>query len=254
MFGGKYNPERWIGLAMAILGIFYLGYFWPQQNVLKRPATLFSGAEHGKHNPLNPLENRLDNTSSEIQELSKSLPESDLSSLASSDTVKPDAQNGASTKPDERVSCQLLMVFDGDTLGCDINKNGKLDKPEEEIRLLGIDSPEMHYSRKNPSYHTASPHDEPFAKEASNWLGQQATGKTLYLESDLKPYDRYGRRLAYVYTSPGAKESLNEQALKTGFYQTLFLGKNRHYQTRFESALSEAQKHQLGLWKASGLK
>jgi micrococcal nuclease len=252
MFGGKYNPERWIGLALAILGIFYLGYFWPQQNVLKhRPPTLFSAEEQGKQNPPNPLENRLNDKTGDVQELSKALPEGDLSSLANAETVKaPGQYETTSEKPSERVSCHVLMVFDGDTLGCDINSNGKLNKPEEEIRLLGIDSPEMHYSRKNPSYHTANPHDEPFAKEASQWLAQQATGKTLYLESDLKPFDRYGRRLAYVYTSPSAKESLNEQALRTGFYQTLFLGKNRRYQNRFESALSEAQKHQLGLWKA----
>jgi len=246
MFGGKYNPERWIGLALAILGIFYLGYFWPQQNVLKRPATVFSVVEQGKQNPPNPLENRLNDKSGEVQELSKSLPQSDLAALAASENATTQVQS----QPSERVSCHVLMVFDGDTVGCDINNNGKLNKPEEEIRLLGIDSPEMHYSRKNPSYHTANPHDEPFAKEASQWLGQQATGKTLYLESDLKPFDRYGRRLAYVYMSPSAKESLNEQALRTGFYQTLFLGKNRRYQNRFESALSEAQKHQLGLWKA----
>jgi micrococcal nuclease len=245
MFGGKYNPERWIGLGLFILGIFYLGYFWPRQNVLRRSATIFSNSNTQKNPALSPLENRLNSSTQDIQELSKTLPQSDLSPSSLNSHSRADE----SLNSQNRVKCQVLLVFDGDTLGCDINGDGKLNKPEEEIRLLGIDSPEMHYSRKNPSYHTAHPKDEPFAKEASQWLTQQASGKEIYLETDLKPYDRYGRRLAYIYTFSTSKESLNEQALRTGYYQTLFLGKNRRYQAQFESALEEAQTHQLGLWK-----
>src|SRR6478609_2113898 len=135
MFGGKYNPERWIGLGMAILGIFYLGYFWPQQNVLKRPTSIFSTPEQGHQNPRNPLENRLDEKTGNVQELSKPFPESDLSSLLNAETVSSNSQNQDSPLNSERVSCRVLMVFDGDTVGCDINSNGKLNKPEEEIRL-----------------------------------------------------------------------------------------------------------------------
>jgi endonuclease YncB( thermonuclease family) len=72
-----------------------------------------------------------------------------------------------------RMACHVLTVYDGDTLGCDLNGNGRIERPQEEVRLLGIDTPEMHYSRKNPTYGSANPTDEPYAKEASRW------GKTM---------------------------------------------------------------------------
>lgn len=147
-----------------------------------------------------------------------------------------------------RQSCKVIRVYDGDTLGCDLNANGRIENPEELVRLLGIDSPEMHYSRKNPTYGTSNPKDSPFAKEASLWLTQQAEGKTVYLEFDRKRWDRYQRNLAYVYADPQKAISLNEQALAGGYARTLFIGQNRRYQGRFEEAQLSAQRAKKGMW------
>lgn len=153
----------------------------------------------------------------------------------------------------ERVACQVLTVYDGDTLGCDFNGDGKIQKPEEQVRMLGVDSPEMHYSRKNPTYGSANPQDETFAKEASRWLKQAAEGKTVYLEFDARKTDKYDRTLAYVFVDAkqaDAKASLNAQLLRQGYATVLFIGKNRRYETDFIAAETEARTAKKGLWAA----
>lgn len=153
----------------------------------------------------------------------------------------------------ERQVCRVLTVYDGDTLGCDFNGDGKIQKPEEQVRMLGVDSPEMHYSRKNPTYGSANPQDETFAKEASRWLKQAAEGKTVYLEFDARRVDKYDRTLAYVFgdaKQADAKASLNAQLLRQGYATVLFIGKNRRYETDFIAAETEARTAKKGLWAA----
>lgn len=155
------------------------------------------------------------------------------------------------TSEDGRQACRVLNVYDGDTIGCDLNGDGRIERPEEEVRLLGIDTPERSYSRKNHSYGTAHPTDEPYAKEASEWMERQATGKTVYLQYDLRRNDRYGRTLAFVYPSQQAKTSLNLQAIQQGYAKMLFLGKNRLYEEQFIEAEQKAQASKTGLWGLS---
>jgi len=150
--------------------------------------------------------------------------------------------------PDERQACRVLTVYDGDTIGCDLDGDGRIQKPREEIRLLGMDTPERSYSRKNPTYGTANPTDEPYAKESSAWMERQVTHKTVYLEYDLRRNDRYRRTLAFVYLSPKAGESLNLQAVKQGYASILFIGKNRLYEDQFIQAEAQARKAKRGLW------
>lgn len=156
-----------------------------------------------------------------------------------------------SSAPEDRLPCRVLVVFDGDTLGCDLNQDGELQKPQEQVRLLGIDSPEMHYSRKNATYGSRRPQDEPFAQEASRWLTRQAQGKVVYLEFDARRHDKYERTLAYVFPGTQAGVSLNERLLSLGYATTLFLGMNRRYETAFLATEAQARQQQRGLWGAS---
>lgn len=148
-----------------------------------------------------------------------------------------------------RTACRVLVVYDGDTLGCDISRNGKIERPQEEIRLLGIDTPEMHYSRKNATHDSAHPIDEPGAKVASDWLQTQVYHQTVYLELDVQSHDKYGRMLAYVYAGPNTALSFNEKLLQLGYARLLILGKNRRYEEDFRSAEDQARSEHLGLWK-----
>lgn len=164
------------------------------------------------------------------------------------ESTGPDEAASASTA---RESCRVLTVYDGDTLGCDLNRDGRIERPEEEIRLLGIDSPEMHYSKKNPTHDSAHPVDEPYAKGASAWLTHAAQGKTIYLEFDQRRSDKYGRTLAYVYEGAAQKTSLNEQALRGGYAKVLILGRNRRYEDAFMQAESQAREGGRGLWRGA---
>jgi micrococcal nuclease len=147
-----------------------------------------------------------------------------------------------------RVACQVLTVYDGDTLGCDLDQDGNIERPEEEIRLLGIDSPEMHYSRKNPTYGTEHPRDEPFAQAASQWMTRQVDHKTIYLEFDQRRRDRYRRTLAFVYLNSTDTVSVNEQELAQGLATLLFIGKNRLHEEQFQAVETKARNAKQGLW------
>lgn len=157
-------------------------------------------------------------------------------------------ENTLEAKSGQRTACRVLTVYDGDTLGCDLNGNGNIEQPEEEIRLLGIDSPEMHYSRKNPTHDTAHPEDEPFAPQASRWLEARAMKKTVHLEFDVKRHDKYERTLAYVYPAAEAPVSFNEQLLGEGLARLLFLGSNRRYERAFKAVEARARIQGKGLW------
>lgn len=161
------------------------------------------------------------------------------------------ADPASGTEQSPRTPCKVLTVYDGDTLGCDLNRNGRVDKPGEEIRLLGIDTPEMHYSRKNKTHHSAHPTNEPWAEEASAAMQSMAAGQTVYLAYDMRRTDKYGRTLAYVYSkadSP-ADDSFNQRQLSKGLATSLFLGKNRALETAFLTAENQARQSGLGLWQ-----
>jgi micrococcal nuclease len=141
-----------------------------------------------------------------------------------------------------RTPCTVLFIYDGDTLACDINQNGRLDAPSDKIRMIGIDAPEMSYSRKNHSGQ-----DQPFAKAAKNFLvGYQH--KTVYLRFDIKRSDRYERTLAYIYPSATSKVSLNETLLAQGLAKVLFLPPNTVQEGPFIATALSARRARRGLW------
>ena len=167
------------------------------------------------------------------------------------------------TAPKERPKlavCRVLFVVDGDTVGCDLNGNGRYDKPIELVRFLGVDTPEMHYSKKNPTYGTEHPEDEPFAQEASK-LTQSLIpkGQALVLEYDINRTDPRGRTLAYVYRSPGNSLDIKnldvkgmvspaEELLRCGYAEVLFFKPNiRHYQ-RYQALENHARAAGQGRW------
>jgi micrococcal nuclease len=143
----------------------------------------------------------------------------------------------------DKPTCMVLRVYDGDTLGCDVNTNGHIDGKAEHVRLLGIDAPEMAYSRKN----TTGQHQY-MAEDAKTWLEQQAMGQRIVLEQDTTPTDKYGRILAYIYL-PQQTESLNAGLLKQGLARLRFMGANRRYQAAYTQALQTAQHQKQGLWQ-----
>lgn len=153
----------------------------------------------------------------------------------------------------QRAQCRVLKVFDGDTFSCDLNGNGRMDSPQEKIRLLGIDAPETHFSAKlKRKTGEKNPKDEPYAMEARDFVAQRLAKKQVILVMDETPTDKYGRTLAFVLLNPKAdvtaENTLNGQLLKAGLVKPLFIGNNRRFEGEFNALERESRNAGRGLW------
>lgn len=125
----------------------------------------------------------------------------------------------------------VTRVVDGDTL--------KLSDGEK-VRLIGIDTPELHHPSKPVQY---------FAEEAYQYVKKLIEGQEVRLEYDFQRKDKYGRTLAYVYRSSDGL-FLNAEIVKQGygFAYTRFPFKHLD---EFRKHEQEAREKQLGLWKVT---
>lgn len=133
----------------------------------------------------------------------------------------------ASPKASQQVggssACRVTRIVDGDTIECDRRK----------IRLLLIDTPE----RKQA----------PFGRQATAVLRRLApVGGTVRLEFDVDRTDRYGRELAYVYTSDG--RFINEAIAREGYAVPLVYPPNVRHVERIRAAYEAAKAARAGLW------
>lgn len=137
-----------------------------------------------------------------------------------------------SSEPPAGDPAQVIEVRDGDTIVVEIG--GK----RENVRLLGVDTPEMNYKTGEP---------EPLALQATLFTREQAGGTTVTLASDPLNDDRdhYGRLLRYVHL-PGGK-LLNLELVRTG-YGFALLRFPLTWRERFVQAEIEARGAGRGLW------
>lgn len=133
---------------------------------------------------------------------------------------------------------EVVSVTDGDTF--QINYNGTKTK----VRLIGVDTPE--------SVHPDSKKNNEYGKQASNYTKSLLEGKTVKLEFDVLPTDKYGRLLAYVYLENG--EMLNEKLLKEGYAQVATYPPNVKYVENFKSIQKEARENKVGFWATNAFK
>jgi micrococcal nuclease len=72
-------------------------------------------------------------------------------------------------------------------------------------------------------------------------------GTTLYLERDVQPTDRYGRTLAYLWTTDG--RLVQEEILRAGWADLLTIPPNVRHTERLRSAWREARESRRGIWR-----
>jgi micrococcal nuclease len=126
-------------------------------------------------------------------------------------------------------------VVDGDTL--DLRIGGR----DERVRLIGIDTPELHTDTGVP---------ECFAVEATGFIGAElAVGSEVRLERDIVGRDDYGRLLAYVYRRVDGV-LINELVVARGYARPLTIAPNDSFSRRFVAAAAAAEAAGLGLWEA----
>lgn len=133
-------------------------------------------------------------------------------------------------------------AVDGDTLVLENN---------ERVRLIGIDTPEIHESNKLNRDAQRSGQDV----EAIKQLGRQSyeftkklvQGKRVKLEFDAERYDKYKRILAYVYLEDGT--FVNAKIIEEGYASVMTYPPNVKYADLFLKLYREARQNRRGLWK-----
>lgn len=136
----------------------------------------------------------------------------------------------------------VQRVVDGDTLKLE---NG------ERVRLIGIDTPELHESDKLQRDSQRSGQEEKIikamGKQAYEFTKNLVEGKRVRLEFDLERADRYGRLLAYVYLQDGT--FVNAEIIKQGYASLMTFAPNVKYVDLFRKLYAQARENQRGLWK-----
>ncbi|GAA0259309.1 hypothetical protein GCM10009000_090300 [Halobacterium noricense] len=147
----------------------------------------------------------------------------------------------------EELTVTVTRIVDGDTVEFEY-RNGT----QETVRLLGVDTPEVH-TANDPEEFEGVPNDDSGAGCLRNW-GHKASEfarsvladerVTISLDPNESPRDRYDRLLVYIRDDG---KSFNHQLVKQGYarvYDSDFVRNERFY-----SAESAAQRGKIGLWK-----
>jgi len=129
------------------------------------------------------------------------------------------------------------------------------------VRLIGIDTPECHYSRKLLRDSRRNGKDiatiTKLGSRAREFTKSLCLGKAVSLEYDVERRDRYGGTLAYLYLDDG--RFVNAEIVKAGYAQPMTVPPNVKHADLFLNLEREARREGRGLWKgpdmdmASGL-
>ncbi|MDP8227855.1 MAG: thermonuclease family protein [Candidatus Electryoneaceae bacterium] len=123
-------------------------------------------------------------------------------------------------------------IVDGDTVVL------LIDGKKTKVRLIGVDTPETVHPRRPVEY---------YGPEASQFMKDLLTGRSVWLEYETKRTDRYGRTLAYLYLVPDSL-FVNLEIIRLGYGRT-YTKYSFRYKDRFITAERTAQDAQLGLWR-----
>ena len=129
-------------------------------------------------------------------------------------------------------SAVVARVIDGDTVEL---ADGR------RVRYLGIDTPELR-KRVGQSWVYAP---EPFAEAAAAANRTLVEGRTVRLEYDARPYDRYNRLLAYIYVG---ETFVNAELLARGLARVLIIPPNVRHAEECEALQRQARQQRAGMW------
>lgn len=127
---------------------------------------------------------------------------------------------------------EVSRVIDGDTVEVRPRVQGT-----EDVRLIGIDTPETGGSPQGP---------QPYGEKAAEFAERRLEGREVELEFDEEKVDDYGRALAYLYLPDGTM--FNEVLLEKGYAQVATFPPNVEYLQEFGRAQKEARRNERGIW------
>lgn len=157
-----------------------------------------------------------------------------------------DSEKGIFTIPFGRsynyTDILVKRAVDGDTI---ILQTG------ERVRLIGIDTPELHESNKLYRDAERTEQDtstiQKLGRLSYEFTKNLVEGKRVSLEFDVEKYDKYDRLLAYVYLKDGT--FINAEIVKQGYASLMTIPPNVKYADLFLKLYQEARENRRGLWK-----
>jgi micrococcal nuclease len=164
--------------------------------------------------------------------------------LAHGALAGPQVQCANPPRPPTLFLGTVTRVVDGDTLQVRL-RNG----PTERVRLIGIDTPEVHQGEKLERDARQSGRSraeiQALGRRASEFTRRHLNWKEVGLEPDVRTRDRYQRLLAYVWQD---KMLFNLLIVREGYAQVLTIPPNVRYADIFLTCQREARAAGRGLW------
>lgn len=133
----------------------------------------------------------------------------------------------------ERFTVDYIKAYDGDTI------QATVDGQKQKIRLLMVDTPEMHHKEDGK---------QPYAQDAMDYTVKlMENAKKIEAVYDVGPEtDKYDRLLAYVFVDDVL---LQESLLNEGLAAVRFIHKpNNTFEDEFREIQQKAQDTKLNIW------
>ena len=147
-----------------------------------------------------------------------------------------------SGKTNKYTDILIKRAVDGDTLVLENN---------ERVRLIGIDTPEMHESSKLNRDAQRSGQDvqtiKQLGRRSYEFTKKLVEGKRVRLEFDVERFDKYKRILAYVYLADGT--FVNAKIVEEGYASLMTYPPNVKYADLFLKLYRQARENKRGLWE-----
>jgi micrococcal nuclease len=147
-------------------------------------------------------------------------------------------------RPDGLPEARVVRVVDGDTVV--VLRAGR----EERVRLIGVDTPELHPSPKLDRDAERSGRDraaiQAMGTRAAQFTQAELLARLVRIERDVQARDRYGRTLAYLWLDDG--RLFNAELVRAGYARVLTIPPNVKYAARLLALEREARRAGRGLW------
>jgi micrococcal nuclease len=151
----------------------------------------------------------------------------------------------AAAPPPSALRGRVVRVSDGDTVTVAFGDR------RERVRLIGVDSPELHDSPKldrDAARSGRSRSDiQADGARARDFTRSRLLGRTVALERDVEVRDRYGRLLAYVWLEDGTL--FNVELVREGWARTFTKPPNVRHAEALLRAQRAARAQRRGLWR-----
>ena len=131
----------------------------------------------------------------------------------------------------------VVHVDDGDTI--DVRIGDRV----ERVRYIGVDAPEMgHAARAGRPARAGAPG----GLAATRVNTELVAGRSVRLELDVEPRDRYGRLLAYVWVGD---RLINAELVARGYARATPIRPNLRYAAWLATVEARARAARVGLWR-----